>query len=185
MIINYIKWYKTDLLLVFLTISEDGIFQLQALIFNFNVLLYRKRSLKWFNFGCQLSKDLTRNEWTTIIKFVGIQILYRYFATVISFILYNFDYKDAVNLYQLIISTISFCINLLAIEIYWTSYFYTNTILKGIAKDMNEYQDLEKISRYLIDIQNLLGHVDKYFSKPILLVFGLIFVGGICNVSVF
>lgn len=183
MIISYINTYKSDLLVMFVITAQDCLFQLQTFVSNCIILFYRKRALKWLNFGLELSKILTLKDWKRISKCVGSQILFRYITATLVCILYYIDFEDAITVNLLLVSLISFNTNLVAVTIYRILYFIVITILKRATKDITFQRDLDKIAPFLMDIQKSVDYLNKYLSKPILIVFGLIFLGGICNVS--
>lgn len=181
---SYIEWFQNDLLVVFLTISQDSFIHLKTVGFHFAILFYRKRALKWLNFGLQLSEDLTRNDLTLINKSVGIQIFYRFIQIIALCVLHHINYPDLITWYHIILFMISFNTNLVEVELYRTCYIYLITLLKRVSKDITFQRDFDKLALSLINIEKSMEYVNKYLSKPILIVFGLIFLGVICNVSI-
>lgn len=183
MIIYYVTNYYSDLLVVFLIVSQDCFYQLHTLVFLCAIIFFRKRLIKWLNFGLQLGQYLTKEDWNMINKKLGFQILFRYIGAVQVSILYYVSFLETISAIQLTLSVISFNINLITVELFRTTYGYLIAILKRTTDDINFQDDSHLLALCLIDVHKSLGHVKKYLSKPIFVVFGLFFVGCICNVS--
>lgn len=185
MIMTYLDWYKSDLLIVFLVIAQDGLFQLQAVAFNISILFHRKRALKWFNSAASISTGFSKDAWKMINKRLAIQIFLRYFMAILVFVLYRLDYDDRfISLYLFIINIISFCTNLFTVEINRTFYFIITKFMENVMKKyaVIDAQEIQKQSLTLMKIHEIQKFIEKYFNIPILLAFGMIFSGSVFNV---